>query len=87
MGVRIESSNKVCFYKFSNSLNVALKENEQNETQYKCNAKSCNAYYGKRPKFGRTERRLKDVSRIVVHFETELYEMNDKVVCGESITD
>lgn len=30
---------------------------------------------------------LKDVSRIVVHFETELYEMNDKAVCGESVTD
>lgn len=31
--------------------------------------------------------RLKDVSRIVVHFKTELYEMNDKAVCGEPITD
>lgn len=30
---------------------------------------------------------LKDVFRTVVHFETELYEMNDKAVCGESITD
>lgn len=30
---------------------------------------------------------LKDASRTVVHFETELYEMNDKAVCGESITD
>ncbi|HPI99566.1 MAG TPA: hypothetical protein PLN65_01670 [Enterococcus sp.] len=30
---------------------------------------------------------LKDISRTVVHFETELYEMNDKAVCGEPITD
>lgn len=40
-------------------------------------------------KLGKNEllEELKDVSRTVAHFETELYEMNDKAVCGEPITD
>lgn len=40
-------------------------------------------------KLGKNEllEELKDVSRTVVHFETELYEMNDKAVCDEPITD
>ncbi|MFR4286343.1 MAG: hypothetical protein ACLUQ0_01675 [Enterococcus italicus] len=40
-------------------------------------------------KLGKNEllEELKDVSRTVVHFETELYEMNDKAVYGEPITD